>query len=301
MTALGQTQEEDSSPLLCSENECVQVEARCGSPRTFRGWCGCPSSCPCSFPFQRVVLLHQVGWRASGQAELLCRRARLLQILTALGAGHGQPLAEPQPELAPWCFSFRASPQRGVSGGLSRSCRARTCVCAHVRACVCVCVCMRVRVCVTPRPESRLRAVTATPVAGSGPHQAGSLMLVPWPKPSSVNVGDETLAPKRRETRVLWTRDFNREDSEQYLASSLASSSSSTSLMSERCRHGHLGPGTGDGSSARGPTWVLSDRRAPVSPRKKGVMNGGQRGQLGPSSTPRPGCWGMRVPVKIQK
>ena len=177
--------------------------------------------------------------------------------------------------------------------------RAHVCVCAC--ACVCVCVCMRVRVCVTPRPESRLRAVTATPVAGSGPHQAGSLMLVPWPKPSSVNVGDETLAPKRRETRVLWTRDFNREDSEQYLASSLASSSSSTSLMSERCRHGHLGPGTGDGSSARGPTWVLSDRRAPVSPRKKGVMNGGQRGQLGPSSTPRPGCWGMRVPVKIQK
>ena len=135
MTALGQTQEEDSSPLLCSENECVQVEARCGSPRTFRGWCGCPSSCLCSFPFQRVVLLHQVGWRASGQAELPCRRARLLQILTALGAGHGQPLAEPQLELAPWCFSFRASPQRGVSRGLSRSCRARACVC------VCVCVC----------------------------------------------------------------------------------------------------------------------------------------------------------------
>ena len=50
-----------------------KVEARCGSPRTFRGWCGCPSSCPCSFPFQRVVLLHQVGWRASGQAELLSR------------------------------------------------------------------------------------------------------------------------------------------------------------------------------------------------------------------------------------
>lgn len=163
------------------------------------------------------------------------------------------------------------------------------------RARVCVCVC------VTPRPQSRLRAVTTAPVGGSGPHQAGSLMLVPWPKPSSVNVGDETLAPKRRETRVLWTRDFNREDSEQYLASSLASSSSSTSLMSERCRHGHLGPGTGDGSSALGPTWVLSDRRAPVSPRKKGVMNGGQRGQLGPSSMPRPGCRGIRVPVKIQK
>lgn len=148
---------------------------------------------------------------------------------------------------------------------------------------------------------SRLQAVTAAPAAGSQPHQAGSLTLVLWPKPSSVSVGDETLAPKRGKTRVLRTRDFNREDSERYLASSLASSSSSTSLMSERCRHRPLGPGTGDGSSALGPTRGLSDRKAPVSPRKKGVMNGGQRDQLGLSSMPRPGCRSIRVPVKIQK
>ena len=114
-----------------------------------------------------------------------------------------------------------------------------------------MCVCVRERERERDfRLESRLRAVTAAPDAGSGPHQAGSLTLVPRPKPSSVNVGDETLAPKRRKTQVLWTRDFNREDSEQYLARGLASSSSSISLMSERCRRGHLGPGTGDGSSA---------------------------------------------------
>lgn len=162
-------------------------------------------------------------------------------------------------------------------------------------------MCVFVCVCVTSRPEFRLSAVTAAPVAGSGPHQAGSLTLVPQPKPSSVNVGDETLAPKRRKTQVPWTRDFNREDSERYLARGLASSSSSTFLMSKRCRRGHLGPGTGDGSSALGPTQGLSDRRAPVSPRKKGVMNGGQHSQMGPRSTPRPGCQGIRVPVKIQK
>ena len=46
---------------------------------------------------------------------LLCGWARPLQILTALGAGHGRPLVEPRPQLAPWCFSFCAFPGRGMS------------------------------------------------------------------------------------------------------------------------------------------------------------------------------------------
>ena len=52
-----------------------------------------------------------------GTTALLCGRARPLQILTALGAGHGRPLVEPRPQLAPWCFSFCAFPGRGMSWG----------------------------------------------------------------------------------------------------------------------------------------------------------------------------------------
>lgn len=61
------------------------------------------------------------------------------------------------------------------------------------------------------------------------------------------------------------------------------------------------GQAQGMGAAYWGPTQGLSDRRAPVSPRKKGVMNGGQRSQMGPSSTPRTQVPGHQGPSKDTK
>ena len=75
-TALGQPQE-DSSLLVCSENECVQVEARCGSPRTFRGWCGRHASCPVvSLPGAWPCSTSMAGGPATYRA-LVCTRCLL--------------------------------------------------------------------------------------------------------------------------------------------------------------------------------------------------------------------------------
>lgn len=49
-----------SSSLLCSKNDCVLVEARCGSPGTVPGWCGGLSS------FHAGLAPPGAGSRASG-------------------------------------------------------------------------------------------------------------------------------------------------------------------------------------------------------------------------------------------
>ena len=127
-------------------------------PKDFLRLVWMPRILPCGLPPWRVAPLHQDGWRASGPAWL---DRTPLWTGTAPADSDGSGSRTRSAPAGSMVLLFLRLPRKRHELGRRAGAATRTL-----------------------RRAFLLQAVTAAPAAGSRPHRADPLPLVPWPKPS---------------------------------------------------------------------------------------------------------------------